>query len=346
MTTIGHLIVGPAEHGVVRFADQLAGQLGGPVIRLATAAEQGFDAGPLGSVDVVLMQYTDGLYGPETTSAAANFVALRERFDRPAVVTMHDLPDAADDPVRYRRRAAGYRAVMDSVDAVVVSSRHEARLFARFSTLFSPGHAGVVPLPIDPAAPWDGRPEPLPEVAVLGFVYPGKGHSEALAALAGMPAELGFTLIGRAADGHDDLLTALAEQAQQVGRRLDVTGFVPDEVLVGRLRQVAVPVAPSRAISASGSINTWLSAGRRPLVAAGPYTRELADRCPGAITLYEPGELPGLIHAALADPALTWLDADCQPWPSSAEAALAYRDLLTEVSQAADASKSAGTPVP
>ncbi len=330
---VGHVIVGPPGHGVVKFAQHLAARLGGPVVRLSDPDDFTPD-GPAGTsvlsgTDVVLAQYTDALGGPDRATAAARFVALRERIDRPVVVTMHRLPDPIDDPVNYRRRAAGYRAVMDAVDAVVVSSQHEARLFARFSTLFTAGHAGVVPLPIELRPAPEERPDPQPELGVLGFVGPGKGYEDALAALEGAPSAIGLTAIGRTADGHDDLVATLTRAAEDGGHWFRVTGFLPDEALISRLRQVAVPIAPSRTVSAS--INTWIAAGRRPLVAAGPYTHELAERCPDAVLVYEPGELPGLIREAFMDPDLTWLDDDAQVGPTRAETAAAYLPLLAEV---------------
>jgi glycosyltransferase involved in cell wall biosynthesis len=328
---IGHVIVGPPEHGVVQFAERLADHLGGPVLRLGEVGAE-IDPGVLAGVDVILMQYTDGLYGPDTATAAVNFGALRAQFRQPVAVTLHDLPADADDPVRYRRRATGYRAVRKVVEAVVVSSQHEARLLARFLTIFEAGHSAVVPLPVDVLVPASAeRPDRRPELAVLGFIYPGKGHDEALDALDGLPPQIDFTAIGRAADGHDDLVTALAEAADEIDHRFLLTGFLPEAELLTRLREAAVPVAPNREVSASGSINTWIAAGRRPLVAAGPYTRELAERCPEAIHLYEPGELPELIHASFADPDLTWLDDGCRVGPSGTEAATAYRSLLAEV---------------
>jgi glycosyltransferase involved in cell wall biosynthesis len=344
---IGHVIVGPPEHGVVRFAEQLARELGGPVLRLGPVTDRAEDPADqadltdlaeltdlteLAGADVVLMQYTESLYGSDPEAAATGFAALRGRIRQPVTVSLHDLPDPADEPVRYRRRAAGYRSVRTAVEAVVVSSQHEARLLARFLTMFSAGHSAVVPLPLDiMTPPSHPRPEPRTELAVLGFIHPGKGYDDALAALRAVGPEIAFTAIGRAAPGHDDLIDVLRDDAARVGRSFQVTGFVPDAELLHRLREVAVPVAPSRAVSASGTIGTWISAGRRPLVAAGAYTRELADRCPGAVHLYEPDDLPDLIRASLADPSLTWLDADCQVGPGVAGTAAAYRELLQHV---------------
>lgn len=355
MTRIGHVIVGPAQHGVVRFADDLAAAVGGPAWHLPGPADlRDFRLDGPGQhpadrhhvidltdpVDVHYLQYTDGLYGPDTASAATAFVALRRRLAGPAVVTLHDLPDPSDAPDRYRRRAASYRAVVAAVDAVAVSSRHEAGLLAALLELFEPagttaaagtgGEATVIPLPIDGGPHPGPRPEPLPEVAVLGFVYPGKGHDAALAALDRVPAGIGLTAIGRVADGHAELAADLHATARS-GRPLLITGFVPDAELTARLHRAGVPVAPSTAISASGSLNTWLAAGRRPLVAAGPYTHELAARCPGALRLYQPGELPELITQALATPSLTWLAPHCQVGPGPAAAAAAYRALLIRV---------------
>ena len=109
-----------------------------------------------------------------------------------------------------------------------------------------------------------------------------------------------LTALGRPSDGHADLVGQLSALGP-----LTVTGFVPDGELAARLRAASVPLAPHRAVSASGSIGSWLAAGRRPLVPDVPYTREFAERCPGALVLYD--ELAPALAAALADQASTWL---------------------------------------
>ena len=245
-------------------------------------------------------------------------------------VTLHDLPQPGDGASLHPRRVAVYRAVIDAVDAVVVSSEHEAALVRDLGG--APRPLAVIPLPVDtlpgPVTPTAGDGH----VSVLGFVHPGKGHDDALAAMAGLPSGVGLSVLGRAATGHDDLLVTLAAAARTQGRPLHVSGFVPDADLPRRLRRAGVPLAPHRAVSASGSVMTWLGAGRRPLVPDGRYSRELADRCPGAVWPYEPGGLAAALRTAIAHPERTWLGPDTRVGPTSVQAAARYVRFLGGVS--------------
>jgi glycosyltransferase involved in cell wall biosynthesis len=321
MPVTGHLIVGPAEHGVVVFATDLAAAVGGPIV-----TGSGHDPH---SVDLVHLQFTDALYGRNCAEAAAAFVALAGQQPGPVTVTLHDLPDPDDEPGRYQRRSAAYRAVVAAVDGVAVSSRHEARLLARLGG----GVARVIPLPVArgtelPAPP--SAPRGRPEIGVLGFVHPSKGLAEALAELRDLGQGIDFTAIGRPADGHETLVSGLRAAADAAGHTWHLTGFVADAELPTRLRRVAVPLAPARLISASASVNTWLANGRRPLVLEGPYTREIAQRRPGAIRLYRDGTLAEAVRAALADPGSTWLRPGQDIGPGHDETAVAYRQFFAE----------------
>ena len=73
------------------------------------------------------------------------------------------------------------------------------------------------------------------------------------------------------------------------------------------LAQVDVPYAGHRNVSASGSVNSWLSAGRRPLVRRGPYFEEMARLRPGTLHLVDVAGLPDAVAHALAHPASTRL---------------------------------------
>ncbi|SCX45857.1 Glycosyltransferase involved in cell wall bisynthesis [Klenkia marina] len=289
---MGHLVVGPPEHGVTRCARELA-----------------LAAGDAAAPDLLHVHYTDRLFGPTAETSAAAFTELARGLDRPLVVTLHDVPPD-DGSVLQQRRARAYAAVVDAAVAVVVSSHHEAARLRAFADVAP----HVVPLPVQPLPPGP-VPPPDGQVVVLGFVYPGKGHAEALRAL---PAGVGLTALGRASDGHDDLLAELAALGP-----LTVTGYVPDDELPSRLRAASVPLAPHRHVSASGSIGSWLAAGRRPLVPDVAYTREVASRCPGALWLYD--DLAPALAAAVADPSLTWLAPGTPTGPTMAETVAAHR---------------------
>lgn len=103
---------------------------------------------------------------------------------------------------------------------------------------------------------------------------------------------------------------------------------MPDAELPARLRAATVPLAPHRVVSASGSIGSWLAAGRRPLVPDVAYTREVAARCPGSLWLYD--DLGAALRRALADPAATWLAPGTPTGPDLAATLAAYRAVWAD----------------
>ncbi|MEO6898824.1 MAG: hypothetical protein ABI160_02565 [Mycobacteriaceae bacterium] len=325
------MIIGPAEHGVVRFAEQVLAALQhpGPVVRAVSVGALPADwLDSLRGCASVHLQYTDALYAPRCEDAAVTFLDLAARLHgagHRCTVTLHDLPQPADGPGLYPRRAKVYRMVAGAADRVVVSSEHESSLLAELGD--DEQTCTVIPLPVDPpdeqleAGPGDGQ------VTMLGFVHPGKGHREVLAAMRTLPATHGLVVLGRAGAGHDDLVTELRAAAGEDGRPLAITGFLPETALHARLHQAGVPVAAHRNVSASGSINSWLGAGRRPLVPEGRYAAELAGRNPGALWTYSPGELPDTLALALAEPERTFLTATPVLGPTTAAVATRYAEL-------------------
>ena len=145
-----------------------------------------------------------------------------------------------------------------------------------------------------------------------------------------LPAHVRMVAIGEPSAGHADLVERLDGMARAQERRFEVTGHVPDHTLLPLLQAVTVPVVHHRHLSASGSLNSWISAGRRPLAPASRYFREIAERNPLAVQLH-PDDGCGLsnaIRAALDDPSTTWLPAGTVCSPTPAQAADGYRLLL------------------
>ncbi|BBZ25989.1 hypothetical protein MMAD_02840 [Mycolicibacterium madagascariense] len=329
-----HLVIGPQQHGVVRFGVELhaAWSDGFAALQRWTgpAAELPGDAVPAGCG--VHLQFTDRLFGADAVQAAAvvdRLAAGVHRGGGRVTVTLHDLPHLCD-LTNYATRARGYVALAAAVDGIVVSSEHERELLRDIGI----GDAtAVVPLPI--AAPVIGQWEATADrsVAVFGFVYPGKGHDEVLHAMQGLPPDVRLLAVGEPSAGHDDLIVELEELARAQGRPFVTTGYVTDDDLPALLRSVTVPVVHHRHVSASGSLNSWLSAGRRPLAPATRYTREIAQRNPKALWLFDdrPGALADALRAALADPTATWLPPGTVCTPSWEEAGAAYRRVLGAV---------------
>jgi len=324
------LVVTPdPQHGVTVLARRIAE---------AVAARTGRD--PAVATDALTgprpparahLHFTDRLWASSPEAAAERIVDLAARV--PLTVTLHDLPQPSDGERNLPRRSACYRAVVEAVRGVVVNSEHEAALLAEHTVA---GHAPtVVPLPVDPEPAPEVRPEPDGTAAVIGFVYPGKGHAELVEAVAalrgrdphGPGGRLGVVALGRPSSGHEAETDALVAAAAARGVDLAVTGYLSDAVLLDRCRRASVPVAAHRHVSASGSMATWIAAGRRPLVPDARYSREMAALRPGTLTLFDgddPEALAEAVARAAADPASTWLGPDAVTAPGLAEVADAY----------------------
>jgi hypothetical protein len=312
------IITADQRHGVTVAARDLA-----TAVETATGARLGTPAGTLLGdryPERAHLHFTDRLWAgsPEDAAALVERIATRTAL----TVTLHDVPQTSDGPRNLPRRTDCYARVARAARGVVVNSRHEAAHLAEAGIV--PRALGVVPLPVTPA-PTGTRPRPgPPDVAVLGFFYPGKGHTEVVGALCGLTVRPRMTVLGGPSAGHEADLRAFAEQAEARGVTVDVTGFVPEEDLVERCRAVTVPVVAHRHFSASGSLATWIAAGRRPLVIDGRYTREMAALRPGTVRLVPPDELVTAIAGALADPASTWLTPSAVTRPHIDDTAAAY----------------------
>lgn len=267
-----HLIVGPDGHGVTEYAQGLARATGADVIREERFGETELPAEP------VHVTFTDHLFGATAPQAVDALVARLGA--REFSVSLHDIPQPEEGAQRFARRAAAYRKLANAATVAVVNSQHEARFFAEGADgRNEPVRVIRLPIPVVDA-PFD--PEPG-TVGVLGFVYPGKGHEDVLDALGGTAWRLRF--LGSVSAGHEQWASALVNSAENV----ELTGWLSDAQMAAEMGRVAVPVCAHRHFSASGSLMTWLGAGRTVLASDSDYTREIDAWLPGRITLVAVG---------------------------------------------------------
>lgn len=316
--------------------------------------------GPALSAGPVHVDVTDALFGATPDEAVR---VLTESLPDRTTLTLHDVPQPAEGVDRFARRARAYAELTRWAAGTVVSSRHE---FALLEELLPGGLAGaphgptaVVPLPVEdrracaspgpvdavvagqhPAGGPAGGPSGVPcgglaaDVVLLGFLYPGKGHAEALDALAllrdrGVPGPRRVTALGAVASGHEPLVDELHRRARTAGLDFRVSGFVPDGALDSVLRSAGIPFAAHHNVSASGSLAAWMSVGRRALVPSSRYVREMERLRPGTLTLVEPASGEGSpvaalaagIAAATADPGLTRIGPTASLGPGPEDAA-------------------------
>jgi glycosyltransferase involved in cell wall biosynthesis len=294
-------VPGPAASGVARHALDVAELLRGAGVEVVVTRDLARPAGP---VDVTCVPFADAVFGADIGSAADALVAWAATAPRPLVVVLHDVPGADEDPDRDARRLAGYRRVVAAADSVVVCSQREA-VDLRSGTGVEPV---LLPLPVVPPPPpgpvpgWVDRPS----VGVLGFVYPGKGHDEALSVVAALGGGARVVALGGVSPGHGALLDGLRARAASLGVELVVTGSLSAADLHAAALATTVPFAAYRTLGASGSLVSWLACGRRPVVASGPQAAELSARWPGSLHVAERAELPAVVGAALAGRLATW----------------------------------------
>lgn len=323
MTPVTHLVVGPDQHGVTRYALACARAVDGEVVRVPHRLRPAdlLEVQPrLRAGTPVHLHLTDHLLGRDPDEAA--LVVERLARQVPLTLTLHDLPQPSDGRA-HAARARCYARAAVAVRGVVVSSEHERDLLRTVlgeAAAALADRVAVVPHLVHEraaAAPRPDRPDAPRDVVVLGFVYPGKGHGVALDALDGLDPDVGLLALGSASPGHQHLVDALADRARRVRRRFTCTGWVPDEELADHLAGAAVPLVGHEHVSASGTLGTWMSAGRRPLAPRNPYVDEVAARMPGSVDVV--ADLVAGLRAALADPARTWLGDDVVLGPGAAE---------------------------
>ncbi|SES45237.1 hypothetical protein [Actinokineospora terrae] len=298
---------GPEGHGVVRHAALVADLVRGRGIRTDAT-----------DVDLAHAQFTDSLHGAGIAQATTVFLDWATTAPRPLVVTLHDVPGGDPGDERDRARTHGYRRVAAVCDAVVVSSRHEAVKARGFTD--RPVH--VIDLPLTPMP--DPGPRPWwadrPVLGVLGFIYPGKGHAEAVAAAARSPLKPRVVAAGAVSPGHAGLVRSLGDQARAHGVDLVITGPLSDAAMAAAAMAITVPLALNHRVSASGTLLTWWQARRRPLATPGEYARELHQRHPHGLTLCaDESELDTAVAGALRRSESTWLD-QVPAWPDAGAA--------------------------
>ena len=336
------LIVGPAGHGVVAYAADVASELRTvspetEIVRTETAAEAMSAARAVPRVHV---HVTDRLFGHSPEEAAQNLGRLAEKTR--LTITLHDLPQDSDGS-SMARRVRAYARFLEAARAAAVNSRHEQHLVADFL----PGSAAPHAIPLGarlartpPISANGGGAAAVASasrdlvILVAGYVYPGKGHAQAIRAaaeaagrlrLAGEPVgAVVVRAIGGSSPGHEGDVGALRAAAERQGVSFEVTGFLDENRFAGRIREHGIPLAAHEHVSASRSMLDWVEAGRRPLVVASRYAEEMDSLRPGTITLYEPDDLSRRVVEAWRMPERTWLEAGVELAPTLSDVAAEY----------------------
>ncbi len=329
---IRHVVIGPDRHGVVAHSRLIAAACGHEVLRAAAADDVSRDQ--LAGADVVHLGFTDRLFGdamPQAVAAVSRLAAEVRAAGASLSLTLHDLP-TGDSPLQQRRRD-GYRQVIALARGVVVNSQVELGLVHHDARAVHSLRVAPLPVLVPPGIEGDGPGAAagrtgVPQVAVLGYLYPDRGYEAVIDAA---PRASRVLALGQPSRGHAELAAQYAARAARRGISWQVAGYVPDDQLARALAAADVPVAPNRRVTASASVNTWNAHGRRVLMPDCPLGRELDRTRPGHVLLYDPDDPAALASAiadAIADPKLTFLPAGAGRGPTLESVAQIYREHL------------------
>jgi glycosyltransferase involved in cell wall biosynthesis len=145
-------------------------------------------------------------------------------------------------------------------------------------------------------------------IGQFGFVAPAKGHMLALQALATLPADHCYVVLGGARiPAHEGYVEALWTQARALGLadRIRVTGFVSNEALGAHLAACDAVVFPNTHADYSYSIVTAVAHACAPVIVSDlPGHREIAAQT-GGLSRFASGDAAALaaaIQAVTAQP--------------------------------------------
>lgn len=324
------VVLGRPGHGVTRYASDLAdaAALREPSVEIHVVDDLVALVSAPSLPARMHLHVTDRLFGSSADEAASRIERLAERAA--FTVTLHDLPQPSDGPTGLARRAPAYSRIAAASRGVVVSSDHESLLAEEYL-----GLRGVTVIPMGgrvshspPMVPSAVAPAPI--VLVAGYIYPGKGHVEAIEAAASARDATGsptasVTCIGGPSAGHEADLADLVTLGASLGVDVASTGFLEDIEYRGALLGPGTPLVAHAHVSSSRSLIDWIEEGRRPLALRSRYTEEVDRVRPGTLTLYSEGELAEAVARTWGDPRSTWLPPGTPLGPTLDDAA---RDSL------------------
>ncbi len=308
---VGFLHVGRPESGVRRYGRMIADEAATRADLATTDVDAGLLEGRAGGlhdrgteladVDVVHMQWNRRGWGKGPRSAQ-RFLDFRRKNRRPLVVTLHDV--FPRHGLRDRWLAAeviAVRLVGRSASRIVVHSEEE---IGRLEGIVPTSRVRVVPHFVEErpfaltraAAREQLGVEGKRVVTLLGFIYGRKGHKILVDAIPDLAADVTVVFAGGPIAHKEKFLENVQRRKLDLGlgERLRITGYLSEEDLEAWVAATDLAVLPFKDLSASGSLSTWIAAGKPILASDLPGFREYDARVRGSVRLFGPIESEAL----------------------------------------------------
>jgi glycosyltransferase involved in cell wall biosynthesis len=282
----------------------------------------------LDAADVVYLQWNRRSWGKGLRSVV-RFLAFRRSCRRPLVITLHDVFPREGVRARWLTTdALALRIVGRNASRVVVHSRTEV---ARLKGLIPMRKVRVVPHFVEerqiPMTAADARRrlgvEGRKVVTLLGFIYGRKGHKILVEAIPDLAPDVLVVYAGGPVAEREFATRFVEKRRTELGieDRLRITGWLSEEDLETWVAATDLAVLPFKELSASGSLSSWIAAGKPILASDLPGFREYDVMVPGALRLFGPVE-PKPLARAISEQLATDL-------PGTDPNVVALRDDLT-----------------
>jgi glycosyltransferase involved in cell wall biosynthesis len=264
-------------------------------------------AANLAAAEVVVMQWNRRGWGRHGRSLV-RLLRFRRAYRGALVVTLHDIFERQGLRQRWLQPEAWSLRYLGRVaDRVVVHSEVEVE---RLGGLVPPERIAVVPHFVERRELALGPAEARQRlglagrrlVTLLGFVYGRKGHRYAVEAVPDLPDDVVMVYAGGPVAGRSFVYDLALSKARELGlgHRFRITGYLSEDDLETWIAATHLAILPFTDLSASGSLSSWIAAGKPMLVSDLPGFREYERRVPGALRFFAPTE-PGPLAAAIRD---------------------------------------------
>ena len=308
---IGYLHLGNQKHGVVRFGKQIASGLKQSanihVYEWSLDEWHSSVIKSINNIDILHCLYIAQVYSSIWGRLFHQNSNLNELFNLvkiPVVFTIHDIyrpgyiaeanlfkfSDWLKMQIAPQRFAL--KKIIDNASNIIVNSEEEATRLIQLNSTKSPCivHHNIEQRELKESkinAKLHLGLENKKIILILGYIHPRKGHDLVIEAMRYLPKEYYLIVAGDAVLSQRDYKNTLIDSINTfaLSDRVRITGYLTDSDLEIVLTATDLAVVPCRNVSASGSLNTVISAGIPVIAADLPFFHEYNSIVGNSITI-------------------------------------------------------------
>jgi glycosyltransferase involved in cell wall biosynthesis len=284
---IGYLHLGNQKHGVVRFGKQIASGLkqsaNVDVYEWLLDEWHSNIIKSIKNIDILHCQYNAQVYSSIWGRLFHQNSNLNELFNLvkiPVVFTIHDIyrPGYITEgnifklsdwlKMQFAPQRFALKKIIDNSSNIIVNSKEEATRLVQLNSIKPPS---IIHHYIEQRELKESKINAKSHlglknrktILILGYIHPRKGHDLLIDAMRYLPKEYYLIIAGDAVPSQQNYKNTLINSIKTfaLSDRIRITGYLTDSKLEIVLTATDLAALPCRNVSASGSLNTVISAG-------------------------------------------------------------------------------------